>query len=169
MRTAYYGGGTGALVSGTVWLMAGVLAYAAEPRTAIIAFLIGGMFIFPLSAGLDKLLGRSGKHAKDNPLGPLALEGTVMMMLGILIALATLYSGLQLFFPAMLMVIAGRYLTFGTLYGMKLYWVFAAALAVAGFIIFRWGLPFYSGGLIGGVIEIVFAFLLMAGSKRMDA
>jgi len=169
MRTAYFGGGTGALVSGSVWIMGGLVALYGTNRQAVIAFLVAGMFIFPASVLVDKLFGRSGKHHKDNPLGPLALESTVMMMLGILIALGTLTAGWQMFFPVMLLIIAGRYLVFATIYGMKLYWIFAAALAAAGVAVFRLELPFYSGGLIGGAIEIVFAGLLMAQSKKMDA
>jgi len=166
MRDAYYGGWTGALVSGLVWVSAGLTALYGTQMTALIVFLIGGMMIFPISTVLDKLLGRSGKHAKGNPLGQLALESTVMMLLGILIALAVYTKEPLWFFPVMLLIIAGRYLTFATIYGMKLYWVLAAALAGAGYLIFSQGLAFYLGGLLGGAIEIVFSFLLMASSRK---
>jgi len=77
MREAYFNGSTGALVSGLVWLMAGILAFYTDQKTALIVFLVGGMMIFPVSVVLDKLLGRSGKHDPKNPLGQLALETTV--------------------------------------------------------------------------------------------
>lgn len=162
MRDAYIGGGTGALVSGLVWIMAGVVALNAPQKTAVIAFLIGGVLIFPLSVVLDKLLGRRGKHDPENPLGVLALETTFMMLMGIAVALAVYSLKPIWFFPAMLMVIAGRYLCFSTLYGLKLYWVFAGALFLAGWFIFSsQGLPFYMGGLIGGGVELIFAGLLL--------
>jgi len=166
MRRAYFGGGTGALTSGLVWMAAGVTALQVSRTTALIVFLIGGMLIFPISTVLDKLLGRSGKHAASNPLGQLALETTVMMLMGIAIALAVYTLNPLWFFPCMLLIIAGRYLTFSTLYGMKLYWLFGGVLAAAGYLLYAQALPFHVGALIGGGIEIVFAGLLMASSRK---
>lgn len=166
MRRAYLGGSTGALVSGSVWLMAGILGIYTSQTVTVAAFMIGGMFIFPISVLLDKAFGRSGKHDPQNPLGALALESTVMMLLGIMIALVVWQVQPALFFPCMLMVIAGRYLVFQTIYGMRLYWIFGAVLAAAAYLIYSLALPFYAGALIGGVIELAFVLPLMLASRR---
>jgi len=86
MRNAYAGGVIGILVSGSAWLVAGAVATYRTPQAAILALLIGGMLIHPLSVLLARLAGRSGVHVKDNPSGQLAMEGTVWMLLAIVLA-----------------------------------------------------------------------------------
>ncbi|MEL7187564.1 MAG: hypothetical protein AAFN50_14210, partial [Pseudomonadota bacterium] len=128
MRDAYYGGATGAVTSATAWLAAALVATFVSQYAGILTLIFGGMLIFPASVVLCKIIGRSGKHHKDNPLAPLAIEGTIWMLLCILVAIGAALYKIEWFFPAMLLVIAGRYLTFSTLYGLRLYWAFAATL-----------------------------------------
>jgi hypothetical protein len=40
-------------------------------------------------------------------------------------------ANLSWFFPAMLMVIGGRYLSFAVVYGLRTYWALGASLAVS--------------------------------------
>ncbi len=161
-------GATGTLVSGIIWLTAGFTALYGSQNTALLLFLVGGMLIFPISVVLDKLFGRSGKHNPQNPLGQLAMESTVMMLMGIAVALAVYTLQPLWFFPCMLMVIAGRYLTFATLYGTKFYWALGASLAAAAYLIYAKALPFHIGALTGGVIEIIFAGLLVVNNKQAE-
>jgi len=120
MREAYYGGSTGAVTSATAWLVAALVATFANPTAGILTLIIGGMLIFPASVVLCKVLGRSGKHSNGNPLAPLAIEGTIWMLLSIPVAIGAALYRVEWFFPAMLLVIAGRYFTFATLYGMRI-------------------------------------------------
>ncbi len=161
MRRAHYGGGPGALTSGLVWLLAGSLLLLWEQDKAIIAFLIGGMFIYPVSTVITRMLGRSAQHDKSNPLAPLGLETTFMMLLGIAVSAALYLQEPLWFFPAMLFIIGGRYLTFATLYGMKTYWLLGGLLALAGYLVYAKNLPIESGAFLGGLVEIIFAFILM--------
>ena len=55
-------------------------------RQAVWALLIGGIFIHPISILLNKILGASGRHARNNPLGSLALAGTISMIMGMSVA-----------------------------------------------------------------------------------
>ncbi len=64
---------------------------------------------------LLKALGRSGKHSPSNPLGSLALATTFWLILSCLLAYAVSLCRIAWFFPAMLLAIGGRYLTFLTL------------------------------------------------------
>ena len=129
MRLAYYSGATGALASGLVWLAAGAVSHFAAPVFGVAALYAGGMFIFPISVLFSRLAGCTGKHSPRNPLARLALESTVYMLLCFPVALVVFLYNSAWFFPAMLLNIAGRYLTFQTMYGLRLYWLYGAALA----------------------------------------
>jgi hypothetical protein len=73
---------------------------------------------------------------------------------------------IELFFPAMLFVIAGRYLCFQTLYGTRLYWIFGAVLALAGYALFKLEAPVALSAFAGAAIEVVFASLLWASERQ---
>lgn len=121
MRFAYMGGAPGVLVSGLVWAAAGCVATWLSPQRAIWALFVGGVFIHPLSVLLVRLLGRTGRHAQGNPLGPLGMATTLWMIMMLPLAYGVSLLRVELFFPAMLFVIGGRYLCFQTLYGNRLY------------------------------------------------
>ena len=167
MRVAYFNGATGAVVSATAWLVAGLVTSVKGTEAGILALVVGGMFIFPLSIVLCKAIGRSGKHSQRNPLGPLAIEGTLWMLLSIPVAVGLGLYNPAWFFPAMLLIIAGRYLTFATLYGLKVYWVFAGALAAAVFPLVALEAPPMSGAYTGALIEYAFGAALFA--NKADA
>ncbi|MHC4894212.1 MAG: DUF7010 family protein [Planctomycetota bacterium] len=88
MRFAYHHGATGVVASATAWLVAGILATIVSATTGMLALIVGGILIFPASVVLCKVMGRPAKHSKGNPLGPLAIEGTIWMLLSIVIAIA---------------------------------------------------------------------------------
>jgi hypothetical protein len=157
MRNAYAGGVLGIMVSGTVWLVAGAVAWFHAPQSAILALLAGGALIHPIAVLLAKVCQRSGAHAKGNPLGQLAGEATGWMLLGIALAYGLSWWRTDLFFPAMLLAIGGRYLTFATVYGMRVYWAFGATLAACGFLLSTFATRFATGAFVGGIIEMLFA------------
>lgn len=160
MRRAYFDGATGVVTSATAWLAAAIAAWASTPQASIVTLLIGGMLIFPVSVVLSKLVGRSGFHAKDNPLAPLAASGTVWMLLAIPIAYGAALYRIEWFFPAMLLTIGGRYLTFATLYGLRVYYVFGAVLALAGIALVMAHMPVGAGAFAGSAIEYTFGAIL---------
>ncbi len=163
MRHAYLGGAAGVFVSALAWLAAGIVALDSTPSRAVLTLLVGGMLIHPLSVLLAKAMGRPGVHTKGNPLGALALEGTVWMLLGIALAYGISLWRSELFFPAMLLVIGGRYLTFASVYGMRVYWLCGAALAATGLLLGANLAPMAAGAFAGSAIEGAFglAFYLM--------
>jgi len=160
MRENYLNGAPGALVSGIVWLIAGAAAIAVSNETGVYALLLGGALIFPLSVLLTKSLGRRGSHDADNPLGRLASEGTFWMLAGIAVAFGISALRIEWFFPAMLLTIGGRYLTFQTIYGLRLYWVLGAILCALGVLLALLRAPPHVAALAGGAIEIAFAALV---------
>lgn len=99
------------------------------------------------------MLGRSGSHDRENPLGHLALEGTVWLLLALALAYGLSVYRVEWFFPALLLLIGGRYLTFQTLYGMRAYWAGGTALAATGAALAIVGAPVYVGAFSGAVVE----------------
>lgn len=166
MRKSYFGGAPGAFASGMVWLAAGITAICSTTQTSVIIFFFGGMFIYPIGILLSKALNRSGKHKKENPLSSLALESTFILFIGLFIAFAVLYIRPNLFFPIMILIIGGRYLVFSSIYGMRIYWLFGATLILAGICGFLLNTSFYLIGIIGGIIEVIFSFIIMYLEKK---
>lgn len=166
MRTAYFDGFPGILASGLVWLTSGFMALMVSPKAGMLGLVLGGMLIFPLSVLLCKLFGCSGQHDKANPLAPLAFENTFWMLLSIPIAVAVSFYSEPWFYPAMLLIIAGRYLTFNTLYGTRLYYLLAGLLVLSAWLLVQFKAPVYAGGLLGGAVEIGFALLMYLRLKN---
>jgi hypothetical protein len=162
MRDAYLGGAPGMFVSGTVWAIAGLVCLWRSPQDAVWALYAGGVLIHPLSVLLTRLLGRPGRHASGNPLGMLAFATTIWMILMLFLAYGIALWRIELFFPAMLFVIGGRYLTFATLFGTRLFWVCGAALAAAGYGLAKLHAAPAAGAFAGSVIEIGFGVVVLA-------
>ena len=141
MRRGYLWGATGIMTSGVVWLVAGLVAYFKDPRIAVWALFIGAGFIVPVSNLIDRGLGAPGKHSYGNRLAALALEGTVFMLMCLPLAYALSLYRMEWFFPAVLMIIGGRYLTFGTVYGTPVYWALGALLGVGALAAYTLALP----------------------------
>jgi hypothetical protein len=165
MHRAYLSGAPGMLTSAAVWSAAGAVALWMSPERALWTLFIGAAFIHPVSVLVVKLLGRSGKHAKDNPLASLAFSTTVWLILSCVIAYAVSLYRMEWFFPAMLLVIGGRYLTFATLYGMRLYWVCGLVLALAGYVLVRLGAAPAAAAFTGGALEAGFGIAILVLSR----
>lgn len=166
MRQAYYDGAPGILCSGLVWLIAGMVALNASDKQAVWTLLIGGMFIHPAAVLLNKVLGRSGKHHPSNPLASLAMASTFWMIMCLVLAYGVSMLRIDWFFPAVLLIIGGRYMTFATLYGMRIYWVIGIALAAAAYPLFAVGATPAAGALVGGGIEVACALAVFVMSSR---
>lgn len=166
MRQGYFSGATGILASALAWAVAAGFAALASPQQAVWALLVGGMFIHPVGLVACKLLGAPGAHAKANPFGLLAGASTFWLIFCLPIAYLLSRHMPGLFFPAMLLVIGGRYLVFATIYGMRFYWMLGLALAAAGFALAALGATVFVGALAGAVLEIVFGIVCLVGHRR---
>lgn len=166
MRQAYCGGAPGIFASGLVWIVAAFVCFRQSPEHAIWALFVGGMFIHPIAILLNKMIGRSGKHTAGNPMGALAMESTIWMILGFALAYGVSLVRIEFFFPAMLFIIGGRYLTFSTIYGARIYWVVGAALALAGWWLAKVNAAPVMSALAGGLIEVAFAAVVFFTSRR---
>lgn len=166
MRQGYYSGGAGILASALAWAVAAGVAVVASVETAVWALLIGGMFIHPVAVLLCKLLGASGSHSSGNPLGQLVGASTLWLIFSLPLAYLLSLQQAAWFFPAMLLVIGGRYLTFATLYGMRLYWGLGLALAAAGVACGYLAAPGYLTAALGATLEAAAAVLCLTQHRR---
>ncbi|GJM09936.1 MAG: hypothetical protein DHS20C11_22120 [Lysobacteraceae bacterium] len=166
MRCAYYGGATGLAVSATAWLAAAIVAVQGAPLTAVLTLYGAGVLIHPVGVLFDKILGRSGDHAKNNPLGPLALESLFVMLFFMPVAYVVFQYQTNWFFPTMLIIIGARYLVFATLFGLRAYWVCGVVLAGAGYVLAINNAPFWVGAWVGSGIEYLFAVIIFLQTRK---
>ena len=161
MRFGYYSGAPGIFASAAAWLTAAVVALQVSPKQAVWVLFAGGVLIHPVSVLLAKMLGRPGKHEPGNPLAALAFATTFWLIFSLPLAYGVSILRIEWFFPAMLLVIGGRYLTFGSLFGMRIYWALGLTLAITGYFLGRAGAPPAVSAFIGAAIEAAFAVTVL--------
>ncbi len=168
MRKSYANGSIGIIVSGLIWLISATTSYQYSAKQAVWTLLIGGMFIHPVGVLISKVIGLSGTHTKGNPLGNLAMEGTVFMIMCLPLAFGLSLQHAEWFFQGMLLIIGGRYLTFASIYGIKLYWILGAVLGVAAYLLFYFKVQSLGCLLTGSLVEISFGLLMFLSFRRND-
>lgn len=166
MRAAYAGGGPGMFASALAWLTAGIVALQVSPERAVLALFAGGMLIHPVGVLLTKAIGHRGQHSHGNALGTLALETTVWLVLSMPLAYVVSLYRVDLFFPAMMLVIGGRYTTFATIYGTRVYWACGGALVAAAYALASLKAAPGPAALTGAAIEAAFAVWIVATARR---
>jgi hypothetical protein len=165
MRASYSHGYAGVIVSGIMWGIAGLIVFYVSPTKGIWALLIGGMFIHPLGIVFNKILGASGNHSSNNPLGKLAMEGTFFMIMCLPLAYGLSLQNEEWFFQAMLLIIGGRYLTFATLFGTRSFWILGGTLGVAAYLLFSLNLSAHVSALTGSSIELIFGTFMLIKTR----
>jgi len=134
MRRAYVGGGPGAIVSALVWLAAASAQRNTETATAFVVLFVGGLFIFPLSLLVSRVLFRRAKEAAGNPLGMTALESTIAMIAGLFGAYLFLKHDEAFVFPFAAIAVGTHYFAFKTVYGDMLFWALGAVITALGVV-----------------------------------
>jgi hypothetical protein len=161
VRTVFVGGFWGQLVSSAVWLTSAALGFWVSPRAAIIAAVAGGFFIFPLTKLFLRLSG-GRSSTRGNPLNDLGMQVAFTLPLTMLLLVPVAQFDLNLFYPALLILVGAHYLPFAFLYGMRAFMFLAAILVSSGIVIAHFSRSFSLGGWIGGLTLFVFAWILRA-------
>ena len=86
IRRAYLRGGPGAMVSGIVWLVAGVVAATYGLPIGFAFLFFGGMLIFPVATFILRVLLRRKAVSKENPGGLTVIETIFPMISGLMAA-----------------------------------------------------------------------------------
>lgn len=131
IRHSYLGGFSILLVEGFIWIIAGIFWNFISFKIGILIIIIGGTFFYPLGQLLQLILKRP-KIRKENPLNLLFTQiGLIIPFSFPLIFLLT-RENVNLFFPALTIIIGAHYLPFVYAYNLKTYWILAAFLVIGG-------------------------------------
>jgi hypothetical protein len=160
VRTVFLGGFAGQLISSAVWFLSAAAATWYSSRSAIELLVFGGMFIFPLTQLLLRLMGGPYSLAKGHPMNALAMQVAFTVPLSLPLIAATTYYRQNWFYPAFMIVVGSHYLPFMFLYGMWQFGILAASLIGVGIVIALY-LPavFNVGGWLTALLLLVFAFV----------
>ena len=107
----------------------------AGANAGVLVLLIGGFFIYPVTAVVSRLLGSSGKVHKDNPLREASVTIPIVGALGIPVAGAAALYHIEWFFPAFMVIMGAHYLPFSHLYGMRVFLAVGAGMWIAGMMV----------------------------------
>lgn len=122
---------------------------------------VGGATIFALTTLALKATGGPSGLPREHPMNALAIQVAFVAPLCLLPALVLGGLGFRWFFPAALVAVGAHYLPFVFLYGMRLFGLLAAAMCVGAVALaYLPAAPASAGGWFGGVLLVVFAFLL---------
>ena len=168
MRNTHVGGAPGVLVSGIVWVVAGLVWLRLDVPHAFTVLFFGGMAIVPVAIFIARVMMRAPKPLDENPLDRLGLESTLFLFAGLLIAYTLLRLNPATVFPVMAVTIGARYFTFRTIYGEAGYWALGAALIAVGgsalLGLIAW--PF-NVAVVAGLVEVGFAAFLFAKARQI--
>jgi hypothetical protein len=106
------------------------------------------------------MAGRRAALSRENPLGHLAMQIAFTVPVGMLLLVPITEFHLNLFYPALLVIVGAHYLPFIFLYGMRIFGALAVILVGGGVVIAMYfpG-PFSLGGWVGGITLFVFAWI----------
>jgi hypothetical protein len=131
-RTIYLGGAPGQFVCAAIWLASAVAGTWASPRLAVLTLVIGGMFIFPLTQLVLRLMGRPVSLPAGSPFRWLAMEVAFIVPLSLPVILALTAHAASWFYPSCMIVVGAHYLPFHFMYGQRRWLVLAGFLLAAG-------------------------------------
>lgn len=163
VRIVFVGGFWGQLVSSAIWMASAALGVWATPRAAILALVGGGFFIFPVTQLLLRLTGAPASLSRNNPLGNLAMQTAFTLPVTMLLLVPVTQFRLNLFYPALMILLGAHYLPFTFLYGMRMFIPLCAILVSSGVAIAHYFPGSFSlGGWICALMLFAFAWILRA-------
>lgn len=170
MRQTYLCAYPGAFVTTVLWAVSAAFATWGSRTTAVMTLIVGGMFIFPATLLVLKLMGRPALTRKENPLNALAMQVAFTVPLSIPLILAATQHRSEWFYAGFLIVVGAHYLPFLTLYGHRAFLFPAVAMLGAGFVlpVLRPG-DFAIGGWAGTAILLVTGIILVAAHAAESA
>lgn len=166
VRSVYLNGSVGQAVSGLIWLLSAGLGTWVSLRAGIITLTIGGIFIFPLTQLVLRVLDRPTTLSPENPLDTLAMQVAFIIPLTLPVIAAASLQNVNWFYPAFMVVVGTHYLPFMFLYGMWQYGVLAALLIGSGVTLgFVTPTDFSIGGWITATILLLFGIFVQYTSR----
>lgn len=160
VRSVYVGGFWGQLVSSIIWLAAAAVGTWVGPKASILTAVISGFFIFPLTQMMLRLSGRPASVSKGNSFHFLGMQVALALPFSMLLLIPVGNYDLNLFYPALMVLLGAHYLPFATLYGMRMFLFLAGILIAAGVVVAHWfSATFSVGAWVTGLALFVFAWI----------
>ena len=104
--------------------------------------------------------GRPVRVSRENPLHSLGMQVAFVLPFSMLLLVPVCLYNLNLFFPALLILLGAHYLPFATLYGMRMFLFLAGILLAAGVLTAHYFSQTFSvGAWIGGLTLFIFAWI----------
>jgi hypothetical protein len=162
MRSHFAGGFYGQLVASVVWSLSASLAAVASPARAMVALVLGGFLIFPFTE-LFARIRRMPTLSKANELTGLGMQIAFVLPTSMLLLVPVVRYNVNLFYPAMMVLLGAHYIPFVFLYGMRVYAGLAALLGGGGvFCALTCGSRFSIGGWYTAALLFLFSLLAKA-------
>jgi hypothetical protein len=169
LRRAYLRGGPGAIVSGLVWLGAGIAASVTGVPVGFAVLFFGGMLIFPVAAFIVRVVLRCPPESTANPGGLTVIETVVPMIAGLMAAWLFLPYRPDFVFPLAAVAVGAHYFGFRTAYGDWTNWVLGGVLCATGLAAIFYRLPSPSLLPYGiATLELAFGAWLISSSLCQD-
>jgi hypothetical protein len=166
-RTVFLGGSVGQIVSGAIWLLSAALGTWVGIREGILAIVVGGMFIYPLTQLVLRLLGRPWGLTWDNPLRQLAVQVAFIVPLTLPVVGGAALHNVNWFYPGCMIIVGAHYLPFMFLYGMWQYVILAGAMLTGGILLgFTAPHEFALGGWLTGTAMVLFGIVAGGIARR---
>jgi hypothetical protein len=169
LRNAYVHGGPGTVISGFVWLAAGITETYIGVPTAFLVLFFGGMLIFPATYLILLAFFRRQSESDRNPGRMLVIESVFPMIGGLFAAWLILPHRPDFVFPIAAISVGAHYFSFRTAYGDWMFWVLGSIMCSIGIASIFLGMPAkgWVAFSIAGV-ELIFGcwFLLVDFFKK---
>jgi hypothetical protein len=160
VRTVFLVGFAGHLVSSGVWFLSAATAAWRSPIAAMEVLVIAGIFIFPITQLLLRLMARPSSLPKGHPMNALAMQVAFVLPLSLPLVFAATAYRQNWFYPAFMIALGAHYLPFIFLYGMWQFGLLAALLMGSGMAIgLYFPASFSLGGWTAALTLFVFAFV----------
>ncbi|HET6199231.1 MAG: DUF7010 family protein [Candidatus Acidiferrales bacterium] len=159
-RSVFIGGFFGQFVTSVIWLVSAALGTWVTPKASILAVVIAGFFIFPLTQLMLRLSGRRASLSKENPFNSLGMQVALVLPFSMLLLVPVGLYNLNWFFPALMILVGAHYLPFATLYGMRMFLFLAGILMAEGLVVVHFFSGRFSlGAWMAGLTLFVFAWI----------
>jgi len=159
-RHSHKGGVVYLAVEGFLWILSATLGAMGQIPAAMLALVIGGMFIHPLATACSRLF-RMPRPDNANRLAVLNTWLALTIPLGLpLIFMATSSGRTNMFFPAFSVLVGAHWLPFTYVYSMKSFAFLGGILVSAGILFgFVFTQSFAACGFVTGGVLLVFALI----------
>jgi hypothetical protein len=166
-RTVFLAGSIGQVVSGAIWLVSAGLSTWVGTREGILALVVGGAFIYPITQLVLRLLGRPWALSRGNPLRHLAMQVAFIVPLTLPVVGGAALHNVNWFYPGCMIIVGAHYMPFMFLYGMWQYGVLAGVLLAEGFLLgFVAPGEFALGGWLAGAAMLLFGIVAGGIARR---